>query len=109
MFFINKVLYNLASELFKCFNPKILIPVHTSNPKLFSNFGYKIIYSEEYIENETQIEDSIIEGRIEIMENALMDSKMTASRLSKLSGLSVEEIYEWYFKGKNGKYKGYRH
>lgn len=58
--------------------------------------------SEEFEENEAQITDSIIKGRIEIMGNALLKSKTTTSRLSKLSGLSVEEIYDWYFKGKNG-------
>lgn len=60
------------------------------------------LHKDEFIENERYIDDLILQGRFEIIENVLMQKRCSTSQLSSLAGVSVEELYRWYFRGKEG-------
>lgn len=63
----------------------------------------------EFSEMEDKINDLLFEGRMDIIYDTLMQNKHSAAQLSASSGVSVEELYEWYFKGLDGdeKFKEY--
>jgi transposase len=56
----------------------------------------------EFSENEEKINDLILTGRFNIMADELEKHKSSGSRLAKVAGVSVEEVYDWYFRGKDG-------
>lgn len=56
----------------------------------------------ELKENWDVIEDLILKGRVDIMASEIEKHKDTGVKLAKSLGVSVDEIYEWYIKGKNG-------
>ena len=58
--------------------------------------------ADEYEENKSKIEDMLLEERFEIIYGEIGKFKSTGTKLAKLLGIDVEEIYEWYFKGKHG-------
>ena len=57
---------------------------------------------EEYEENMQDIEDIILKERISIIGEGITKNKTTGVKLAKAAGIDVDEIYEWYFNGKNG-------
>lgn len=63
----------------------------------------------EFKENESKINDLILTGRFNIMANELEKHKTSGSKLAKAAAISVEEVYDWYFRGKNDdeKYKNF--
>ncbi|WP_458403718.1 hypothetical protein [Methanobrevibacter sp.] len=56
----------------------------------------------ELRENEELITERIMNARFEIMADEIDRHRATGTRLSKVVGVSVEEVYEWYIKGKEG-------
>lgn len=56
----------------------------------------------ELYENEDVIDELILDGRVSIIADEIEKHKDTGVKLAKVLGVSVDEIYEWYFKGKNG-------
>lgn len=60
---------------------------------------------EEFAENKAEIEDMILFGRFNIIACELEKHKNTGEKLAKAAGISVDEIYEWYIRGKNGEKK----
>ena len=62
---------------------------------------------EEFDENREEIEDIVLKERISIIGEAITKNKTTGVKLARDAGISVDEIYEWYFNGKEGdeKYK----
>jgi hypothetical protein len=62
---------------------------------------------EEFEENREEIEDIVLKQRIIIIGEGITKNKNTGVKLAKPAGISVDEIYDWYFKGKRGdeKYK----
>lgn len=62
---------------------------------------------EEFEENREYIEEKILKGRINIIGNEMLKYKTTGLKLANKIGVSIDELYEWYFKGINGdkKYK----
>ena len=57
---------------------------------------------EELKENKDKIEDLILKGRVAIIADEIEKHKDTGVKLAKALGVSVDEIYEWYIKGKKG-------
>ena len=57
---------------------------------------------EEFDENRQEIEDAILRERTCIIAEGISKNKRTGVKLAKSAGISVDEIYEWYLKGKNG-------
>ena len=60
---------------------------------------------EEYEENMEDIEDEIFRQRIMIIGDELLKHKTTGAKLARKVGVSVDELYGWYFKGKRGDLK----
>ena len=57
---------------------------------------------EEFEANENDIDDMILKARLRMLCDKLIQGKASTSQLSGISGVSVEELYRWYFRGKNG-------
>ena len=56
----------------------------------------------EFIENKSEIEDKIFRGRVEIIGDVITKQRINGAKLSKKIGISIDELYDWYFKGKSG-------
>ena len=56
----------------------------------------------EFDENINIINDMILERRMSIMLEGLLKPKTTGVKLAKAAGISVDELYDWYFRGKGG-------
>ena len=54
---------------------------------------------------EYSIDDLILTGRFSIIEDELEKHNTSGSKLSKLVGISLDELYDWYFRGKDGEEK----
>ncbi len=57
---------------------------------------------DELKDNCDAIEDLILSGRVDLMASEIEKHKDTGVKLAKSMGVSVEEIYDWYIRGKNG-------
>lgn len=57
---------------------------------------------EEFRENEETINDFILNGRFGLVADAFEKYKSNGTKLAKAAGISVEELYDWYFRGKQG-------
>ena len=57
---------------------------------------------DELKDNCDAIEDLILSGRVDLMASEIEKHKDTGVKLAKSMGVSVDEIYDWYIKGKNG-------
>ena len=57
---------------------------------------------EEFRQNEGKIEKYVLGGRFKIIAGEIDKRKSSGSRLAKKVGIEVDEIYDWYFKGKEG-------
>lgn len=57
---------------------------------------------EEFEENREDIEDIVLKERITIIGEGIAKNKTTGVKLAKSAGITVDEIYEWYIKGKDG-------
>ena len=60
---------------------------------------------EEFEENKGEIEDEIFRQRVMIIGEELLKHKTTGAKLAKKIGISIDELYSWYFKGKRGDLK----
>ena len=58
--------------------------------------------TKELYENKEIIDEKILYGRMGIIYEEIMKHKTNGSKLAKKIGISVNEIYSWYFKGKEG-------
>lgn len=56
----------------------------------------------EFKENEDEINSMILHARFDIMADEIERHRSTGSKLAKTVGIDVEEVYDWYFKGKDG-------
>ena len=56
---------------------------------------------EEYEENRQSLDESIINIKKILVADAILDNK-TSSIAARKANVSVDEIYEWYFKGRDG-------
>jgi hypothetical protein len=56
----------------------------------------------ELKDNEDEINGLILKGRFNIIDAELQKGKTTGVKLAKTVGVSVEELYGWYIKGKEG-------
>ena len=65
-----------------------------------------LLTEEEYLESKDEIDELIMDIKIIIVSEAILDKK-TSNIIANKVGCSVEELYDWYFKGKAGdeKYK----
>ena len=61
--------------------------------------------ADEYTENEEVISDLVLFGRFNIIAGELEKHKSNGNKLAKLAGITLDEIYDWYFRGKNGEEK----
>lgn len=57
---------------------------------------------EEFENGKDEIDDLILTGRINMCLDGLYNGNTNGEKLSKIAGVSVDEIYDWYFKGKEG-------
>ena len=64
---------------------------------------------EEFGEIKDDINEIILRERICIIGERILKNKTTGVKLAKAAGISVDEFYDWYFKGKDGdeKYKDF--
>lgn len=111
--------YNLGKngdELYKEFYEKYLdLKIRLYVDSILAKKSQKIALKNshltggEFSEMEDKINDLLFEGRMDIIYDTLMQNKHSAAQLSASSGVSVEELYEWYFKGLDGdeKFKEY--
>ena len=93
------------SEFYKDFL-KIKRDIYVST--ILSKKSHKIamknscLLEDEFDELKEEIDDVILNERMCIIAKRLTSPKTTGVKLAKAAGISVDEIYEWYFKGKNG-------
>lgn len=57
---------------------------------------------EELKQNRAKIDDLILTGRMNIIIAGLHKRNANGAKLAKTVGISVDELYDWYFKGKEG-------
>ena len=57
---------------------------------------------DEFEDNREEIEDIILKERISLIGEGIAKNKTTGAKLAKSVGIDVDEIYDWYFNGKNG-------
>lgn len=57
---------------------------------------------EEFREIENDIKDIILRERICIIGDRILKNKTTGVKLAKAAGISVDEFYDWYFRGRDG-------
>ncbi len=97
---------------FKCFYNDYLdmkIGIYVDN--ILSKKSAKIacknssMTSEEFKENLERINDLILNGRFRIIEDYLVKHKTNGLKLASIAGMEVDEIYDWYFRGKDGEEK----
>ena len=60
-----------------------------------------ILSEEEYLESKDELDNSIRKLKFIIVFDALKDKK-TSNVIAKMANCSVEDLYDWYFKGKAG-------
>lgn len=62
---------------------------------------------DEFDDNKFDIDDRILNARFEIIYNEIDKHRFSGTKLAKILGIDVDDIYGWYFKGKegHGKYK----
>jgi len=106
-----KFYYNLGksgNNKFKDFYKDFLnlkINIYVDN--ILSNKSSKIamknsnLTKEEYKMNLKIIDDLILNGRLDIAKELILKYKLNGAKLAKKIGIGVEEVYEWYFKGKD--------
>lgn len=57
---------------------------------------------EEFRENEEFINSLILGGRFKIIAEEIDKRKTSGTKLAKKAGITLDEIYDWYFRGKDG-------
>ena len=93
------------------FDLKIQLYVDTILAKKSSKIAFKnsTLTKDEFLNNKALIDDAIFKGRISIVIDEFKTHKSNGYKISKKLGISVDEVYDWYFKGKEGdpKYKSF--
>ena len=56
----------------------------------------------EFNNEKEELEFEILKKRMNIVADELLNSKATGLKISKKIGISINEFYDWYFRGKNG-------
>ena len=56
---------------------------------------------EEYLESKDEFEDMVRKLKFTIVFDALRDKKLS-NVIAKMAGCSVDELYDWYFRGRDG-------
>ncbi|WP_298501156.1 hypothetical protein [uncultured Methanobrevibacter sp.] len=80
----------------KLFSQAIL--AHKSGKIAFKN---SCLSKEEYAENEKKIEKIVFDERFEIIIGEIEKNKTSGEKIARRLGVDVEDVYEWYEKGKN--------
>ncbi len=60
---------------------------------------------EEFYENKADIDDMILKERVYIIAGMVTQHKFNGVRMAKSAGINVNQLYDWYIEGKNGKEK----
>jgi hypothetical protein len=60
------------------------------------------LQKDEFNENKDEIDRTILHKRMEIICETLSKHKTTGAKLAKKVGISVNELYDWYFRGRDG-------
>lgn len=104
--------YNLGKsgdEKFKKYYEKLLdlkieLYVNTILSKKSEKIALKnsTLNKDELKENKSEIEKRILDGRINIISDVLLKHKPTGVKAANAAGITLEEIYDWYMKGKEG-------
>ena len=103
-----------GNEKFKDFHQKLLdLKIELYVKYILQKKSSKIalknsnLHKSEFKRYKSKIEDMIYNGRLKIIADNLLKYNPTGAKLANAAGISVEEIYDWYFKGKNNdeKYK----
>ncbi len=107
--------YNLGKEddgKFSEFHDKLLeIKIVKYIESILSNKSPKIamknsnLTEDEFIENREFIEEMILKERIYIIADKITKHKFSGVKIAKYAGITVNQLYEWYMKGKNGEEK----
>ena len=58
--------------------------------------------NEELSKNRDRIDEKILKRRFKIAIDEIEKHHATGTKLSKILGVSLDEIYDWFFRGKNG-------
>ena len=56
----------------------------------------------EFEDNKDLIDKKILQKRVLIIADELVRHKTNGAKLAKKIGITIEELYDWYFKGKDG-------
>jgi hypothetical protein len=100
---------NNGNDKFKYFSEAYLkLKIHLYVKAIISKKSKRIamknsnLTKDEFKENEEKINKFILAGRFKIIADEIDKRKTTGTRLAKKAGISLDEIYRWYFKGKGG-------
>ena len=98
---------NFSDFYGKLFNLKIKIYVDNILMKKSAKVALKNsnLTKEELKECKDKIDNLILEKRIEIISEELIKYKTNGFKIAKKIGITTEEIYDWFFQGKNGNQK----
>ncbi|MBQ2636317.1 MAG: hypothetical protein IJG09_06430 [Methanobrevibacter sp.] len=83
---------------------KIVLYVNTILSKKSKKIALKNsnLTNDELNDNQERIDDLILKGRFNIIGEAITKKLSSGTKLAKLAGISLEEIYDWYLKGRDG-------
>ncbi|WP_298521347.1 hypothetical protein [uncultured Methanobrevibacter sp.] len=100
---------NYGNDKFKYFseaylNLKIHLFVKATIAKKSKRIAMKNanLTKEEYLEKEEKITRFVLGGRFKIIAEEISKRKTTGTKLAKKAGITLDEIYDWYLKGKDG-------
>lgn len=98
-----------GNEKFKSFSDAYLkLKIHLYVNATISGKSQRIamknsnLTKEEFRQNEEKIDRYVLAGRFKIIAEEINKRKTTGTKLAKKAGISLDEIYEWYFRGKRG-------
>ena len=98
-----------GNEKFKYFSEAYLkLKIHLYVNAILSKKSSRIamknsnLTKEEFMESHERIDEMVLAGRFKIIAEEINRRKTSGTKLSKKAGITLEEIYDWYFKGKSG-------
>ena len=104
--------YNLGktgNDKFSEFYAKFLaLKIDKYTSSILSNKTTKIamknssLTDDEFCQNREQIEDIIFKERVYIMADRITRHKFSGVKIAKSAGITVDQLYDWYIRGKNG-------
>ena len=100
---------NYGNDKFKYFSEAYLkLKIHLYVNAIISGKSKRIamknsnLTKEEFSKNEEKINRLVLGGRFKIIAEEIDKRKTTGTRLAKKAGIDLDEIYDWYFRGKEG-------